>query len=257
MSRRDIIIISALLNAGLLIVLFVTAIKTPESSQDFASSPPLTSQSIQELALPNVVASSQAGDEVDLMLRQLAAQKNGATSQTSSHVAPASWQTEAKELTLVQPSSLAPIATTTVPQENITPQNHEPAPQLAISTLSPVSAPAFVEVKIKKGDYLDKIARNNKTTVSEIMKVNHLSNTNLRIGQVLKIPNNAGKANPPRNNQQKQTTVGSPYYIVKNGDNPWTIASKNKLKLSELLRLNNLNEESARQLKPGDQLRIR
>ncbi len=47
------------------------------------------------------------------------------------------------------------------------------------------------------------------------------------------------------------------YYIVKHGDNPWTIAVKNKIKVEELLRLNNLDESKAKKLKPGDQLRIK
>lgn len=46
------------------------------------------------------------------------------------------------------------------------------------------------------------------------------------------------------------------YYTVKSGDNPWSIAVKNKIKLDQLLKLNDLNEEKARRLKPGDKLRI-
>jgi len=47
------------------------------------------------------------------------------------------------------------------------------------------------------------------------------------------------------------------YYTVKVGDNPWTIAMKHHMKVEELLRINSLNEEKARKLKPGDRLRIR
>ncbi|HSX13751.1 MAG TPA: LysM domain-containing protein [Chlamydiales bacterium] len=50
---------------------------------------------------------------------------------------------------------------------------------------------------------------------------------------------------------------GPEYYIVKVGDNPWGIAMKHHMKLEELLKLNQLNEEKARKLKPGDRLRTR
>ncbi|HEY4254932.1 MAG TPA: LysM domain-containing protein, partial [Chlamydiales bacterium] len=50
---------------------------------------------------------------------------------------------------------------------------------------------------------------------------------------------------------------GADYYIVKVGDNPWTIAMKHHLKVEELLKLNGLNEQRARKLKPGDRLRIK
>lgn len=47
------------------------------------------------------------------------------------------------------------------------------------------------------------------------------------------------------------------YYIVKSGDNPWSIAIKNHIKFDELLRLNHLDEDKAKKLKPGDKLRIK
>lgn len=253
MSRRDIIIISALINAGLLIVLFVTAIKTPEASRDLAKAAPQMAPPVQELALPQVPIQSQPADEVDRMLSQLAAQ-NTPTPQATPPTAPASWEKEAQELTITEPPALTPIATTAT--GHTSKQQSSPAPRAMPASKPAVSSssnPDYVEVKIKQGDYLDKIARMNKTTVSEIMQVNHLSSTNLRIGQVLRVPQNTRNSSRAAPSQ----TSGPKYYVVRNGDNPWTIASKNKIKLSELLRLNELDEESARQLKPGDQLRIR
>ncbi len=46
------------------------------------------------------------------------------------------------------------------------------------------------------------------------------------------------------------------YYIVKKGDSPWSIAMKNNLKLDDLIKLNNLDNEKAKKLRPGDKLRI-
>ncbi|NBO24125.1 MAG: LysM peptidoglycan-binding domain-containing protein [Chlamydiae bacterium] len=47
------------------------------------------------------------------------------------------------------------------------------------------------------------------------------------------------------------------YYTVKNGDNPWTIATKNHIKVEELLKLNGLDSTKAKKIKPGDRLRIK
>ncbi len=44
-----------------------------------------------------------------------------------------------------------------------------------------------IAYKVKSGDYLGKIARNNRCTVAEIKKWNHLRSDNLRVGQILYI----------------------------------------------------------------------
>lgn len=47
------------------------------------------------------------------------------------------------------------------------------------------------------------------------------------------------------------------WYTMKSGDNPWKVAKSHKIKFDALLKLNQLSEEKARNLKPGDQIRIR
>jgi LysM repeat protein len=44
---------------------------------------------------------------------------------------------------------------------------------------------------------------------------------------------------------------------MKSGDNPWNIARQHRVNFDDFLRLNQLDEEKARQLKPGDKLRVR
>ena len=112
----------------------------------------------------------------------------------------------------------------------------------------------IIEVVVKQGDVLEKIARLNNTTVEEIMKLNSLPNTKLQIGQILYVPD-SGRA--PVVHQKESQNLDEKYYIVKNGDNPWSIAIKNHIKFDELLRLNHLDEEKAKKLKPGDKLRIK
>ena len=47
---------------------------------------------------------------------------------------------------------------------------------------------------------------------------------------------------------EKKVKVNSNYYTVKCGDNPWTIAMKHHMKVEELLKLNNLDNKSAKKI---------
>jgi len=247
MNRRDVIIIAVLVNAGLLVVLFASALKSgndqPEISvqKEAAASAP---------ALVQSNAHAPRGDEVDQVLSQFAA-VNSSPQSLAAPILQSVPQITGQPLPDLQP---LPNFSNEIP-------SLIPAQSLNASTLTPPVVEekiesSFKEVKVKKGDALEKIARAHHTTVQEVMRVNHLSSTQLKIGQVLKIPakNTKGSA---------ATTVASAssaetkYYVVKNGDNPWTIAVKNHMKVDELLKLNGLDEEKARKLKPGDQLRIR
>ena len=77
---------------------------------------------------------------------------------------------------------------------------------------------------VKKGDSLYKIAQNNNTTVSELIKLNNLINTNLSIGDVLKIPTKLFNT-----------------YVVNSGDSLYKIARENNTTVRELMMLNNLS----------------
>lgn len=47
------------------------------------------------------------------------------------------------------------------------------------------------------------------------------------------------------------------WYTVKNGDSPWKIAKAHKISTDQILTLNHMSEEKARNLKPGDKIRLR
>jgi len=119
------------------------------------------------------------------------------------------------------------------------------------------------EIKVKRGDFLQKIARANGTSIEEIKKINHLTSEKLVVGQVLKIPKNSqAKAGVEKKEQksQQETFVAdgdAVYYTVKSGDNPWKIAKQFHLRVDDLVKLNKLNEESARNMKVGDKIRVR
>ena len=76
---------------------------------------------------------------------------------------------------------------------------------------------------VKKGDSLYKIAQNYNITISELIQLNNLSNTNLSIGQVLKLPTQVFNR-----------------YVVKAGDSLYKIARENNITVNEIKELNNL-----------------
>jgi len=239
MSRRDTIIIAVLLNAGLLIVLFATSLRSdtaPHEASSFAAAP----MKVEEAAIPApsiVPASGTAqlktpaiGDEVDQ-----AAQQYTPPLLTTAPDAQMNFAADLQSITGVQPADSVAAA---------------PAVE---------SPPALREVTVKKGDVLERIARQNHVSVDELMKANGLTSARLKIGQTLKIPGHASAkaSNKAVAAAPKAEEGAAKYYTVKNGDNPWTIAVKNHIKVEDLLRLNNLDEEKARRLKPGDKIRIK
>jgi LysM repeat protein len=230
MSRRDTIIIAVLVNAGLLIVLFASALKSDAPKDEFATAPISIPQQTPDFAVKKEVAPLPI-DEVDQALTQFV--------QITPAPEPIIFPNFADDLKA--------IATVETPQA--------PVAQTLVAPIAPSIKPVseFTEIKVKKGDVLEKIARYHHTTVAEIMKANKLTNSNLKIGQVLKIPNKSIKK---AESSPIVFSEGAKYYTVKKGDNPWTIAVKNHLKVEDLLKLNSMTEEQARRLKPGDQLRI-
>ncbi|MEA3280445.1 MAG: LysM peptidoglycan-binding domain-containing protein, partial [Thermodesulfobacteriota bacterium] len=99
---------------------------------------------------------------------------------------------------------------------------------------SPQYAGASTHI-VKKGDSLWIIARRYGTTTQKIMGLNSLKNTRLHIGQVLKITDL-----PP----EKINTQNLKTYMVKQGDNPFIIARRNKMPLKRFLKINRLSAKS-------------
>jgi peptidoglycan DL-endopeptidase LytF len=274
-SRRDTAIIAVLVNVALLAILFATSSTfsgekeelSPEkaallqkelSAQDmFQASGEEKSKtkeeafaSFSEKPLPLAVFSppeeKNPTDEIDIVLQEYALKQKIVTSDT--------------------PQDSEKKIGTRSPKENDT------------ETLE------LQEVIVKQGDALSKIAKVYGVKVEEIIKINNLESAKLRIGQVLKIPKHqevipsciasensklvlkkeeksqvkSGKAIGKNSTKKsdKQTT-GPEYYVIKSGDNPWKIARKFHLKYEELLQLNELNEDKARNLKIGQKIRIR
>lgn len=230
MNRKNTILVAVMINAGLLAVLLVAALTT---QNEITPSHTLISDAPHQLPkfddtplfseLPNVVQEPIVKSiEIPIVL---------ANPEPLQHQLPP----------LVAETPPAPIPA-------------PPVVAVAPPVISPSTQMPLNQITVKKGDSLEKIAKANHTTVDQILKLNNLSNSMLKIGQVLKIPTERSLAKVP---EKKIAETGPEYYTMKVGDNPWAIAMKHHMKVEELLRLNGLNEERARKLKAGDRLRIR
>lgn len=253
MTRKDTILIAVVINAGLLAILFTTAViyDTDKAIVPIELAPPAAESKTVQAGRPQPIAAAvqSTGDEVDNVLKYYSA-----------------------------PSS-QPIVVETQPEtytpEPIAVQSNAPEEE-EISVREPEGAPqgSFIEVTVKRGDVLEKIAKANKSTVAAIKKANNLQKESLSIGQVLKVPVKKNspdavvlaKKEEPKEEpkpEPKQVQTKEPeaaeivYHVVKGGDNPWKIAKQYGVKYDDILRLNQLDEEKARNLKIGDRIRVK
>ena len=83
-----------------------------------------------------------------------------------------------------------------------------------------------ISYKVQKNDNLYSIAKKYNTSVSNIMKLNNLTTSNLSIGQILKLPNS--------------NTV----YTVQKGDSLYSISLKYNISIDEIKKKNNLTSNT-------------
>jgi membrane-bound lytic murein transglycosylase D len=111
---------------------------------------------------------------------------------------------------------------------------------------------------VRKGESLGSIAQKHHVSVKSIQQTNRMKHTQIRPGQVLKIP----KASTHKTNEkpeiktaeQKQSSPKEEVYIVKNGDSLWKIAKRFKgVTESEIKEWNHCSDD----IRPGQKLIIR
>ncbi|MBX7067293.1 MAG: LysM peptidoglycan-binding domain-containing protein [Parachlamydiales bacterium] len=230
MNRKNTILIAVVVNAGLLAVLLVAALTMQEE-------------------LPQKIEIAKE-EPIELQLPKFETPVYQEIASLSLPEAPKPLE----EPVLVH--QLPPIETPIAPAPVVAAPQPAPIPAPQPVVAAPPALPPIPinEVVVKKGDSLEKIAKVNHTTVDAIIKMNHLPSTFLKVGQVLKIPTEKPVA---KVSEKKAVEANPEYYTMKVGENPWAIAQRHHMKLEELLKLNGLNEEKARKLKPGDRLRIK
>ena len=125
---------------------------------------------------------------------------------------------------------------------------------------------------VKSGDTPERIARRLRIRLSALMDANNLDQASarrLQIGQKLIIPSgkvakkSAVKGKSSGKAVRKSSASSAPaavsadgIYVVKSGDTPERIARRLRVRLSDLLTANNLDQASARRLQIGQKLTI-
>lgn len=230
MTRKDTILIAVIINAGLLAILFATAIIYD------------TDQSIDYSDYQTIIAEAKT---------QPAEQKSVVMA-TAPEAAPVDEVDQVLKHYSEPVVSIDPVPEVIAYQEPVI-ESRENEETLVVKK-------DFVEVSVKKGDSLDKIARANGTSVSAIKRANNLSNEKLSIGQVLRIPlrNDAKQAVVASVSVKNIDSASDPvFHVVKSGDSPWKIAKQYGVKYDDILKLNHLDEDKARNLKIGDRIRVK
>ena len=103
----------------------------------------------------------------------------------------------------------------------------------------------LVTYVVEEGDSLWIVAKRFGTTITVIQSLNHLNSSELRVGQVLKVPRGSSA------NDSTETQV----YCVRKGDSPYLIAKRHRMNLAEFLKLNHLTPRST--IFPGQTLLVK
>ena len=115
--------------------------------------------------------------------------------------------------------------------------------------------------KVKKGDTLLKIAKNNSVSVKDIKKLNKLKTARIKPGQKLILRRGESEEQPKKHeiisaaHTEKEKAKGkTEYYTVKRGDTLSSISKKYSISIEEIKENNNLRSIK---LKPGQQLLVK
>lgn len=98
-------------------------------------------------------------------------------------------------------------------------------------------------VTVKKGDNLLKIALKNNSTLREIATINDIKPPyKVYVGQKIKVPFNETLKIENNNNFDNKKEKTKNYYIVKKGDNLYSISKNNKVSVNKIIKNNNLKK---------------
>ncbi|MGA8852798.1 MAG: LysM peptidoglycan-binding domain-containing protein, partial [Christiangramia sp.] len=112
-----------------------------------------------------------------------------------------------------------------------------------------------IRYRVKRGDYLGKIAERYGVGISSIKKWNNMRSNNLRVGQYLTIyPRKPVEVASSTKASKSSKSSNPEFYTVKQGDSLWSISKKFPgVTVQNLRSWNDMNSSS---LKPGMKLKI-
>lgn len=168
-------------------------------------------------------------------------------------------------------AALQPIDEPQPTQQSINPPPPRPTASRPIVTPpAPKVAPKAVAkgepIEVQQGDTLYGLGKRYNVMISDLMAVNELRNPSIKPGQKLYLPAgvSAGRVAVPRARPQASApdaaammpaaTDWTGSYTVKPGDSLYVIASRHKVKASELQRVNKITD--VMKVKPGIVLKV-
>ncbi len=137
---------------------------------------------------------------------------------------------------------------------------------MSVSTQPKIVSNEYFYYRIRHGDNLSTIARRHRTTVSNLRRMNGLSNrTMIRAGRRLKVPDQGGDGVRFANTSATKSSVSrgtqssgrqaAQYHQVRRGENLSVIARRYGVSIRDLVRLNNLSSRS--KIYKGQKLKVR
>ncbi len=126
-------------------------------------------------------------------------------------------------------------------------ENEEEAPEM-------YDQPEKVRYRVRRGDFLGKIAQRYGVGVSQIKNWNGMRSNNLKVGQNLIIYPKKNPQNIASNAPAKRTNTAEKIYTVRSGDSLWTISQK--FPGVSVQNLKKWNDISGNNIKPGTKLKI-
>lgn len=109
---------------------------------------------------------------------------------------------------------------------------------------TPPTQTDYVNYTVKSGDSIWTIASDYDTTVDDIKKLNNLTTSSLKIGQILKVPTAQVIVEPePGEPPYQPTEPSGNTYTVQRGDTLYSIANRFGVTATEIRNLNNLTSD--------------
>ena len=109
-----------------------------------------------------------------------------------------------------------------------------------------------LEHRIVPGDSLSTIARRYGTSVSKLMALNGMRNTNIRAGKTLILPGAAPALPSVAASTVRASQTG--VYVIQRGDSLWSIARRFKVSQQQLVAWNGISSKGY--IQPGQKLKV-
>ncbi len=211
------------------------------------------------IALRNIVRSPEKfGVKLKKLPIQPTLQQIDAKSQTDLTVASNLIKLQGKRLRYFNRGYKRGVTPPNGPHKILVPIEYAQPLTTALNNLSHRERLLWARHRVRKGDFLGKIARKYRVSIASLKKVNNIRGYLIRPGQVLRIPISTGAiltysedgiSKPARKSTKRGT------YRVRRGDSLWKIARRNGLSVNQVARWNNMSKSS--RIHPGQRLVLR